>query len=47
MLVYQQVNRSVVNINTKGVSGNPLLLFEIVSEGEGSGIGDRPRRATC
>ena len=36
VLVYQQVNRSVVNINTRGVSGN-ALLFEIVSEGEGSG----------
>ncbi len=35
--VYQQVNRSVVNINTKGVTGNPLLVFEVVSEGEGSG----------
>lgn len=33
--VYQQVNRSVVNINTKGVAGN--ILFEVVSEGEGSG----------
>lgn len=37
VLVYQQVNQSVVNINTKGVSGN-ALLFEIVSEGEGSGM---------
>ena len=36
VLVYQQVNRSVVNINTKAVSGD-LLVFEIVSEGEGSG----------
>jgi S1-C subfamily serine protease len=36
VLVYQQVNRSVVNINTKGVSGD-LLLFEFVSQGEGSG----------
>ena len=35
--VYQQVNRSVVNINTRGVSGDRFLLFEIVSEGEGSG----------
>ena len=35
--VYQQCNQSVVNINTKGVSGN-ALLFEIVSEGEGSGM---------
>jgi S1-C subfamily serine protease len=38
IFVYQQANRSVVNINTKGVSGNALLLFEIISEGEGSGI---------
>jgi S1-C subfamily serine protease len=37
VLVYQQVNQSVVNINTKGVSGN-AILFEIVSEGEGSGM---------
>ncbi len=37
VLVYQQMNRSVVNINTRGVTGNPLLVFEIVSEGEGSG----------
>jgi S1-C subfamily serine protease len=35
--VYQQVNRAVVNINTTGVAGNALLLFEIVAEGEGSG----------
>jgi S1-C subfamily serine protease len=36
VFVYQQVNRSVVNINTKGVSDR-LLMFEVVSEGEGSG----------
>jgi S1-C subfamily serine protease len=35
--VYQQVNRSVVNINTKAVAGNALLFFEIESVGEGSG----------
>lgn len=35
--VYQQVNRAVVNINTKGVSGDRFLVFEVVSEGEGSG----------
>src|SRR5689334_5958954 len=29
--VYRQANRSVVNINTKGVAGNPLLVFEIIS----------------
>jgi S1-C subfamily serine protease len=38
VLVYQQVNRSVVNINTKGITGDRFLLFEIVSEGEGSGM---------
>ena len=38
VFVYQRVNQSVVNINTKGVSGNALLMFEIVSEGEGSGM---------
>ena len=37
VLVYQQVNRSVVNINTKAVQGDRFLLFEILSEGEGSG----------
>ncbi len=37
VLVYQNVNRSVVNINTRGRSGDRFLLFEIVSEGEGSG----------
>ncbi len=35
VFVYQQVNRSVVNINTKEVSGNFLLTYE--SQGEGSG----------
>lgn len=35
IMVYQQVNRSVVNINTKGVSGNLFLAVE--SQGEGSG----------
>jgi S1-C subfamily serine protease len=35
VLVYQQVNRSVVNINTRAVTG---LVFEIVAEGEGSGM---------
>ena len=37
VFVYQQANRSVVNINTKSVSGNAIPLFEIISEGEGSG----------
>ena len=35
MFVYQQVNRGVVNIDTKGVSGNLFVTFE--SQGEGSG----------
>ncbi|MBU4272917.1 MAG: trypsin-like peptidase domain-containing protein [Planctomycetes bacterium] len=35
--VYQQMNRSVVNINTRGLSGDKFLMFEIVAEGEGSG----------
>jgi S1-C subfamily serine protease len=35
VFVYQQVNRSVVNINTKEVSGNLFLTYE--SQGEGSG----------
>ncbi len=38
IFVYQQVNRAVVNINTKGVTGDRFLMFEIVSEGEGSGM---------
>ena len=35
VFVYQQGNRGVVNINTKGTSGNMFLAFE--SQGEGSG----------
>lgn len=35
IFVYQQVNRSVVNINTKGVTGNIFITYE--SQGEGSG----------
>jgi S1-C subfamily serine protease len=38
VFVYQQANRGVVNINTKAVSSNPLLLFEVISEGQGSGL---------
>jgi S1-C subfamily serine protease len=38
IFVYQQANRAVVNINTKGVSAGPLPMLEFVSEGEGSGI---------
>ena len=36
--VYEQVNRSVVNITTKGYQGERVLLFEVPSEGEGSGM---------
>ncbi len=36
--VYEQVNRSVVNITTKGFQGERVLLFEVPSEGEGSGM---------
>lgn len=35
--VYEAVNRSVVNINTKGVRDDSLTLFEIPTEGAGSG----------
>jgi S1-C subfamily serine protease len=35
--VYEQVNRSVVNINTKGVRGEAFFFVEIPSEGAGSG----------
>ncbi len=36
--VYEQVNRAVVNITTKGFQGERILLFEVPSEGEGSGV---------
>jgi S1-C subfamily serine protease len=35
--VYLNVNRSVVNINTRGVQGERFLFWEIPAEGEGSG----------
>jgi S1-C subfamily serine protease len=35
--VYQNVNRSVVNINTRSVQTGGLMMFEVPSEGEGSG----------
>jgi S1-C subfamily serine protease len=38
VFVYQQANRSVVNINTRGVSGTLIPMIEVVSEGEGSGV---------
>lgn len=38
VFVYQQANRSVVNINTRTVQSVGLLMLEIPAEGEGSGI---------
>jgi S1-C subfamily serine protease len=35
--VYQKVNRSVVNINTKSVQVDRFMMVEMPSEGEGSG----------
>jgi len=35
--VYENVNRSVVNINTKSVRGDSFFWLEVPSEGEGSG----------
>jgi S1-C subfamily serine protease len=35
--VYQRVNRGVVNINTKSVQTDRFMMFEVPSEGEGSG----------
>lgn len=35
--IYEAVNRSVVNITTKGVRGDRFLFMEIPAEGEGSG----------
>jgi S1-C subfamily serine protease len=37
VMVYERVNRSVVNINTKVVRENAFALFETPSEGAGSG----------
>lgn len=37
ILVYEQVNRSVVNINTKGVREGDFFMFEVPTEGAGSG----------
>lgn len=36
--VYENVNKAVVNINTKGLSGGRFLIWEIPTEGEGSGV---------
>ena len=35
--VYENVNRGVVNITTKGYHGDRILFMEVPSEGEGSG----------
>ena len=35
--VYEQVNRAVVNIATRGYQGERFLMIEVPSEGEGSG----------
>ncbi len=35
--VYEQANRAVVNIATKGYQGERFLMIEVPSEGEGSG----------
>jgi S1-C subfamily serine protease len=35
--VYENVNRSVVNIDTKASRSDPFLMFEVPSEGAGSG----------
>ncbi|HUS37997.1 MAG TPA: trypsin-like peptidase domain-containing protein, partial [Pirellulales bacterium] len=35
--VYESGNRSVVNINTRSVRADPILMFETPSEGAGSG----------
>jgi S1-C subfamily serine protease len=37
VLVYDRVNRSVVNINTRSVRADAFFLFETPSEGSGSG----------
>ncbi len=36
--VYENVNRSVVNISTRGVQSERFLFWEIPTEGEGSGV---------
>ena len=35
--VYQQTNRSTVNIDTLGPSGDRFLMFETIAKGKGSG----------
>ena len=37
VMVYRNVNRSVVNINTLGYQGDRFLIFEVPSKGAGSG----------
>ncbi len=36
--VYEQANRAVVNITTKGLQGDRIFMIEMQSEGEGSGV---------
>ena len=36
--VYEQTNRSVVNINTRGMRADPRTIFAVPSEGAGSGF---------
>jgi len=36
--VYEQVNRSVVHINTRGVASQGFFLLEVPTSGEGSGV---------
>ncbi len=36
--VYEQVNRSVVNIDTRGVRRDGFFMFEVPTEGAGSGV---------
>jgi S1-C subfamily serine protease len=38
VMVYDKVNRGVVNITTKGARGDSFFLLEIPAEGSGSGI---------
>ena len=37
VIVYERVNRAVVNINTRSVRTDPFMMFESPSEGAGSG----------
>jgi len=46
VFVYQQVNRAVVNINTKAVSGNLFLSYESQGEGTAAPSTARPLATT-